>query len=123
MSHLLLAAAHASTSGKIATPQIRYLTILPVIVMLGGAILVMAVSSVLRRPMRLAVATGTSCAVALGSLGVSLWQWADVTSHGPQTSIDHAVVMDGFERAVLRPVLVRHVPLVARPLRLPEARG
>jgi len=96
MSHLLLAAAHASTSGKIPTPQIRYLTILPVIVMLGGAILVMAVGSVLRRPMRLAMATGASCAVALGSLGVSLWQWADVTSHGPQTSIDHAVVMDGF---------------------------
>ncbi len=97
MTPLLLAAAHtASSSGRIPTPQIRYLTILPVIVMMGGAILVMGMSSLLRRPMRLAVATGASCAVALGSLGVSLWQWADVTSRGPQTSIDHAVVMDGF---------------------------
>lgn len=86
-----LAATHS-----LATPRIRYLTIMPVIVMLGGAIVLMGLSSLLRRPMRLMVATVGSCAIALGSLGVSLWQWTDVTSHGAQTSIDHAVAMDGF---------------------------
>jgi NADH-quinone oxidoreductase subunit N len=90
-------AAHAArASTTLATPRIRYLTILPVIVLLGGAVLLLAVSSLLRRPLRVTVATAGAVGIGLASLGVSLWQWADVLSQGSQTSIDHAVVLDGF---------------------------
>ncbi len=98
MSHLLLgtAALLVARSPSLPTPHIRYLVVLPVIVLLGGAVVLMAVSSVLRRPMRLAAATSGAVVIGLASLGVSLWQWADVLSGRPQTSIDHAVVLDGF---------------------------
>jgi NADH-quinone oxidoreductase subunit N len=94
VAHLLLAATKGTAT--LPTPHIRYLTILPVIVLLGGAVVILGASSLLRRPLRLSVATAGTVAVGLGSLGVSLWQWSDVTSGGAQTSIDHAVTLDGF---------------------------
>ena len=35
------------------------------------------------------------------SLGISLWQWSDVSEHGPHTYIANAVVMDGFSSLVM----------------------
>ena len=80
----------------IAIPHIRYLGILPEIVLLGGAIVLLAVASLVRRPLRAAVATAGTVAVAGTALGLSLWQWADVTSRGAYTTVDKAVVVDGF---------------------------
>ncbi len=92
--------AVAAHLALIATPHIRYLAILPEIVMLGGAILLLAGGSLVERQLRARVATLVTLAVSAGALGVSLWQWADVTSHGPFTSVDHAVVVDGFSALV-----------------------
>jgi NADH-quinone oxidoreductase subunit N len=87
------AAAHAAT---IATPQIRYLAILPELVMVGGAVALLAVASLVRRHLRVPVATVGTVVVSATALGFALWQWADVTTHGPYTTVDHAVVVDGF---------------------------
>ncbi|MGH8988375.1 MAG: NADH-quinone oxidoreductase subunit N, partial [Acidimicrobiales bacterium] len=84
----------------IATPHIRYLAILPEIVLLGGAILLLASGSLVERQLRARVATFATVAVSAGALGVSLWQWSDVTSHGPFTAVDHAVVVDGFSALI-----------------------
>ncbi len=84
----------------IPIPQIRYLGILPVIVMLGGAVLLLAVSALVRRPLRVTVATLGTVVVAGTSLGLALWQWFDVRSHGPFTTVDHAVVVDGLSALV-----------------------
>jgi len=89
-------AHHLGHAATIATPQIRYLCILPVLVMLGGAVVLLATSALVRRPLRATVATVGTVVIGLGTLGVSLWQWATVASSGPTTTIDHAVVMDGF---------------------------
>jgi NADH-quinone oxidoreductase subunit N len=94
-------AAHAA---GIHVPSIRYLSILPVIVMLGGAIGLLAVTSLVKRPLRLRVATISTLVISLSAFGLAWWQWADVQSRGPYTSIDHAVVVDGF--SVLITVLV-----------------
>ncbi len=88
----------------IATPHIRYLAILPEIVLLGGGVVLLAVASLVRRQLRVRVGTLLTVAIAAGSLGVSLWQWADVTGRGGFTAIDHAVVVDGF--SVLVNILV-----------------
>ena len=90
-------AAHLAT---IATPHIRYLAVIPEIVMLGGAVLLLAVGSLVVRQVRAWVATLATVAVSGAALGVSLWQWADVTSHGAFTAVDHAVVVDGFSALV-----------------------
>jgi len=97
------------------TPHVRYMTILPVIVMLGGAVVLLAVASVVRRPMRVSVATAGTEAVSLCALGFALWQWADVLEHGPSTAVDQAVVLDGFSALVqiLVPVAMVLSALVA----------
>ncbi len=97
-------AAHAVHSAVIHVPAIRYLSILPVIVLLGGAIMLLGASSLVKRPMRLRVATVSTVVISLTAFGLAWWQWADVLSHGPYTSIDHAVIEDGF--SVLITVLV-----------------
>ncbi|MGC8471138.1 MAG: NADH-quinone oxidoreductase subunit N [Acidimicrobiales bacterium] len=96
-------AAHrtrAADAARIATPHIRYEAILPEIVMLGGAVLLLAVGALVERQLRVRVATFGTLAVSAGALGVSLWQWADVTSHGGFSAVDHAVVVDGFSALV-----------------------
>jgi NADH-quinone oxidoreductase subunit N len=95
-----LHAGHAARVAAIATPHIRYLGIIPEIVMLGGAILLLAGGSLVERQLRTRVATLATTAVSAATLGVSLWQWADVTTHGPFTTVDHAVVVDGFSALV-----------------------
>jgi NADH-quinone oxidoreductase subunit N len=101
ISALLSAATTAATtsstaSDKIPIPSIRYLTILPPIIMIGGAVILLALSSLVSRPLRVRVSTIGSVVISGGALGISIWQWCDVASHGPHTYIDHAVVMDGF---------------------------
>jgi NADH-quinone oxidoreductase subunit N len=96
----LLAAAHGASTSPIVTPQIRYLSILPELVMMGGSVLLLAVASLVRRPLRITVATYGTVVVGATALGFSLWQWFDVQSHGAYTAVDHAVVVDGFSALV-----------------------
>jgi len=99
---LATAGQHASTpSGTISVPPIRWLAILPPIIMIGGAVLLLGVASLVRRPLRVAVSTIATVVISGGALGVALWQWADVQDHGPHTYIAQAVVMDGFSVFVI----------------------
>jgi NADH-quinone oxidoreductase subunit N len=102
------AAAHTGSAcdpaRSVCVPYIRYLAILPEIIMLGGAVALLAFASLVRRPLRATVATTGTIAIAGTSLGISLWQWFDIQSHGPYTAVDHALVIDGF--SVLVNVLV-----------------
>ena len=77
-------------------PPIRWLAILPPIIMIGGAVLLLGVASLVRRPLRVRVSTIATVVISGGALGVALWQWSDVQEHGPHTYVEQAVVMDGF---------------------------
>jgi NADH-quinone oxidoreductase subunit N len=92
----LLAAATTHASNTIAVPPIRWLSILPPIIMIGGAVVLLGVASLVRRPLRIAVATAATVVISGGALGVALWQWSDVMEHGAHTYVAKAVVMDGF---------------------------
>jgi NADH-quinone oxidoreductase subunit N len=89
------AAAHAASQG-IPVPSIRWLAILPPIIMIGGAVVLLGVASLVSRPLRVPVSTIATVVISGGALGVALWQWSDVQDHGPHTYIKQAVVMDGF---------------------------
>jgi hypothetical protein len=57
-----LAAAHAaatthSASNSITMPSIRWLAILPPIIMIGGAVVLLGLASLVRKPLRVRVAT------------------------------------------------------------------
>jgi NADH-quinone oxidoreductase subunit N len=121
IAHLLAtatasAASAASTTGstgstlKLHVPPIRYLSILPPIIMIGGAVLLLALASLVSRPLRVRVATIGTVAIAGTAVGISIWQWFDVQDHGPHTYVANAVVMDGF--SVLITMLVASAMVV-----------
>jgi NADH-quinone oxidoreductase subunit N len=98
---LFAATASASANAnKIPIPPIRYLTILPPIIMIGGAVVLLAVASLVSRDLRVRVSTIGSVLISGSAFGISLWQWSDVRAHGAHTYIAHAVVMDGFSALV-----------------------
>jgi NADH-quinone oxidoreductase subunit N len=93
IAHLL---ASATANDKLTLPPIRYLSILPPMIMIGGAVLLLALASLVSRPLRVRVATIGTVIIAGGALGISIWQWFDVQDHGAHTYVANAVVMDGF---------------------------
>ena len=112
---------------EIATPQIRYLAILPVIVMLGGAVLA---AGACRRwcagPLRLTVATAARrapSALALArAVAVAVGRRASRTARTRPSTTPSS--MDGFSALVAVLVLVRHDPLRAgRPTASCEREG
>jgi NADH-quinone oxidoreductase subunit N len=93
--HAAAAASHAA-SNTIHVPPIRWLAILPPIIMIGGAVVLLGLASLVRRPLRVAVSTVATVAISGSALGIAIWQWTDVRDHGPHTYVANAVVMDGF---------------------------
>jgi NADH-quinone oxidoreductase subunit N len=93
MSTLLVAAASVA---KIRTPHIDYLSILPVLIMMGGAVALVTVSSLFRQVMGVRSATLITVVTAVASLVAALFQWHHVTTRGAQVTIAGAIAYDGF---------------------------
>jgi NADH-quinone oxidoreductase subunit N len=89
-------ATHAASSDTIPIPPIRWLAILPPIIMIGGAVVLLGLASLVSRPLRMTVSTVATVAISGSALGVAIWQWTDVQDHGAHTYVNQAVVMDGF---------------------------
>ena len=92
---------HVAPSGTITVPSIRWLAILPPIIMIGGAVLLLGLASLVKRPLRVTISTISTVAISGSALGIAIWQWYDVQAHGAHTYIAHAVVMDGFSVLVM----------------------
>ena len=91
--------AHAASgvgAAHIALPKITYLAILPELIMLGGALVILGGSALLRR--RMDPTTSASLALLTGSASLiaGIVQWLDITDHGPHVTLDASVVQDGF---------------------------
>ncbi len=95
MSPSLLLGVAAATP-RFRTPHIDYLSILPILIMMGGAVAIVVVSSLVRRQLRTGVGTLLAIVTSLAALGASLTQWADVADHGAKVTIAGAVAYDGF---------------------------
>ncbi len=104
MNLLPHAAGLAAATVHLVLPHIDYLSILPIMVMLGGAVVIMGWSSLLRRPLDVTWVTSLTVLTASAALVLSLFQWYSVLHSGAHAHIDGAVVMDGF--SVLVSVLV-----------------
>ncbi|MHB1710690.1 MAG: NADH-quinone oxidoreductase subunit N [Acidimicrobiales bacterium] len=81
---------------RIQTPHIDYLSILPILIMMGGAVLLVAVSSVTRSVTRVGAATFVTAVTAIAALVAALFQWHAVASHGAKVTIAGAVAFDSF---------------------------
>jgi NADH-quinone oxidoreductase subunit N len=87
----------ASAAPTIHTPHIDYLSILPMLIMMGGALLLMVVSSLFRRILGVGTGTLVAAAVSVAALVAALFQWDQVATHGPTVTIAGAIAFDGFD--------------------------
>ena len=78
-------------------PHVDYLSILPMLIMLGGALALMLVSSLLRNIMSVRSGTIVAATVSVAALIAALVQWDHVATHGPQVTIAGAIAFDAFD--------------------------
>ena len=87
----------ASAAPTIHTPHVDYLSILPMIIMFGGAVLLIIVSSLFRKILGVGVGTLVASVTAVAALVAALFQWDHVLTHGPSVTIAGAIAYDGFD--------------------------
>ncbi len=95
MNYLPLVASSAAPT--IHTPHVDYLSILPMLIMMGGALLLMTVSSLFRKVLGVGTGTAVTSVVSVAALVAALFQWDHVSTHGPQVTIAGAIAFDGFD--------------------------
>ena len=96
----VLVAAGAASAQHIALPKITYLAILPELIMLGGALVILGGSALLRRRMDPTTSASLALLTGASSLIAGIVQWIDITNHGPHVTLDTSVVQDGFSAFV-----------------------
>jgi NADH-quinone oxidoreductase subunit N len=96
MSPLVVVAA-SSANPVIHTPHVDYLSILPMVIMMGGALVLMVVSSLFRKVIGVGTGTLLASVVSIAALVAGLFQWDHVATHGPQVTIAGAIAFDGFD--------------------------
>lgn len=87
----------AAASPTIHVPHIDYLSILPMLIMMGGALVLMTVTSLLRRVSTVGLGTAVASASSIAAVVAALYQWDSVSTHGPQVTIAGAIAFDGFD--------------------------
>jgi len=92
-----LVSAAVSASPVIHTPHVDYLSILPLLIMMGGAMALMVVSSLFRRILGVGAGTLVASVVSIAALVAALVQWDQVATHGPKVTIAGAIAFDGFD--------------------------
>ena len=99
ISPVTLAATGAANSAlpAIHTPHVDYLSILPMLIMIGGALALMIVSSLFRKILGVGAGTVVAVTVSIAALVAALFQWDHVITHGPSVTIAGAIAFDGFD--------------------------
>ncbi len=92
-----LLAAATSAAPVIHTPSVDYLSILPMLIMMGGAVLLMVASSLLRKILGVGAGTMVATVTSIAALVAALVQWDQVMTHGPKVTIAGAIAFDGFD--------------------------
>jgi NADH-quinone oxidoreductase subunit N len=90
-------AAAAAANPVIHTPHVDYLSILPMLIMMGGALALMVLSSLFRKVLGVGAGTLVAATVSIAALVAALFQWDHVSTHGPQVTIAGAIAFDGFD--------------------------
>jgi NADH-quinone oxidoreductase subunit N len=80
----------------IDTPGVEYSELLPILVTLGGALLLMVVGSLLPRRSKHAWHAGVTILTAAAAIGTSIPLWFRVRDDGPMRAVADAVRVDGL---------------------------
>jgi NADH-quinone oxidoreductase subunit N len=90
-------AAAVSHTEHIRVPHIDYLSILPLLITMGGAVALMGASSMFRRVLGVGSGTLVASVVSIAALVAALFQWDDVATHGAKVTVAGAIAYDGFD--------------------------
>jgi NADH-quinone oxidoreductase subunit N len=82
-------------------PHVLYTAILPELILIGGALLLLAVAGLSGRRGRNGTYTAYTVVVSAGAFGASWWLWGDVRHVGSYTAVAGAVAVDGFSALFL----------------------
>jgi NADH-quinone oxidoreductase subunit N len=84
-------------------PHINYSALMPEMIMVGGALLILVASSMVRRRPRKGVYAIASALTGLAAGIAGVWQWNhyNLGHHGGQRAIVDAIAMDGFSVFVI----------------------
>jgi NADH-quinone oxidoreductase subunit N len=105
----MIALVLAATTLKL--PQVNYTTILPELILLGGALALLAVTALFPRQLETETLASLTVGFGIAALIASLFLWHDVQAHGPFLAIAGAIDADGF--AVLGLILASSIIIVA----------
>jgi NADH-quinone oxidoreductase subunit N len=75
---------------------VEYHTILPELVLIGGALVILVVSSVMPKRSRRGVWAGLTVLVGVASLAASVWLWNQLDPKHPTLAVGGAVAVDGY---------------------------
>ncbi len=95
-SVLSLLHPHLLAASTITLPAVDYTTILPELILLGGSLVLLLVSSVTTRQLPTETYAAATIGLGTASLIVSLFLWRDITARGPLSAIANSVDIDGF---------------------------
>jgi NADH-quinone oxidoreductase subunit N len=97
MTSFVTTAVTSSSLPAIHTPHVDYLSILPMLIMIGGALALMVASSLFRKILGVGTGTLVASTTSVAALVAALFQWDHVSTHGPQVTIAGAIAFDGFD--------------------------
>ncbi|MCL4433490.1 MAG: NADH-quinone oxidoreductase subunit N [Actinobacteria bacterium] len=84
-------------------PHLDYTAVLPEIILVGGALFIMLVTSLSRKSMGTVSSMGWTVVAACVALGFSIYQWVGVTAHGGHSAyvaFGGSIAVDGFSSMV-----------------------
>ena len=88
-----LLAAQATT---LDLPHVEYSRFLPILILIGGALGILVLASLIGGRVAEGWWTALSVATAGSAVAASCWLWNDIQRHGPGTAVSDALRIDGF---------------------------
>jgi NADH-quinone oxidoreductase subunit N len=86
----------ALLAASLVIPHIDYWSILPELILIGGALVVLGISSLFVEHVSTSFYSASTVVISLAALAASLRQWVEISRHGPYTAIAQSVSVDGF---------------------------
>lgn len=90
-----------AAAASIKLPAVQYSLILPELILLGGALVLLALHATIRRNLPSWSYAAYTVLAAAASLGSSVWLWQNIESQGRRTAVAGAIAVDGFSALFL----------------------
>src|SRR6478609_5014766 len=81
---------------RLTTPQVAWSVLLPVLILLGGAVILMVVGALTPRRTKVPWHVGFTLLVAVSAMVSTVFLWWRVRDDGPISAVADAVVVDGL---------------------------